>query len=135
MLDYKDITEPVLFQSNLQAVIDRFRDKSRSYSMVRDASLKIYSIEGARTLRDQILFRVGGEVSVNPIGLPDLHLEFFGAAEYKRAECRVYLIRFKILNDMAGIANKLIETTGVRHRPLSLHVSENDDALIQSLLS
>lgn len=46
----------------------------------------------------------------------------------------MYLTDFKISNDIAGIANKLIEVTSVGIGR-SLHVNDNDDALLQSLFN
>lgn len=133
MGNYKDITEPVLSHSNLQAVTDKFSEKARRYSIVRDASLQIETVEGARTGYDQFLFQMRGELIVYPIGLPNLGIKFSGAGEYKREERRVYLTNFKVLNDITGIANKLIEATGIGIGR-SLHVNEHDDELIQTLL-
>lgn len=129
MVNYKDITEPVLSQSSLTAISDRFREKARSYSMVQDAALEFDIIEGAIAAHDLFLFQARGELSVDPIGLPNLRLKFSGSGEYKREECRIYLTNFKILNDVACIANKLIEVTGIGIGR-SVHVNEHDDELI-----
>ena len=64
--------------------------------------------------------------------MPNLVLRFSGTGEYKRDVGRVYLTDFKVLNDVTGFANKLIEATGIGVGR-SLHVSELDDELLLSL--
>ncbi len=134
METYKDITEAVLSQSSLQSISDKFREKVCSYPLIRNASLRIKTVKGAKVSSNQFLIQALGELSVALAGLPDLWLQFSGLAEYKQSERRVYLTGFEILNDMAGITNKLIEATGIGIGR-SLHVNDEDDALIQSLLS
>ena len=130
MLEYCNITESVLSQSNLPVVIEKFRNKACSYSIIRDAVLRFEAIEGARASGDQFLFHTRGELYADPAGLPALRLKFSADGEYSREKGRVYLTGFKVLNDIAGIANKLLEVTeiGVGR---SLHVSEHDGALIE----
>jgi hypothetical protein len=133
MATRKDITEPLLSRSNLPVIIDKFSAKVRSYSIVRHASLRFESIEGARTTDKIFVFHTKGEISVDPIDLPTLRLRFSASGEYKRDEHRVYLGNFKVLNSVAGIANKLIESAGIGIGR-SLHVNDHDDELIQELL-
>ena len=64
--------------------------------------------------------------------MPSLVLKFSGSEEYKREERRVYLTGFKVLNDVTGFANKLIEGTGISVGR-SLSVTEQDDELLLSL--
>ena len=132
MVDYIEITEHVLLQSNIPAIAEKFRSKARSYKFVRDASLKFNSVKGTRISADRFHFDADGEVSVDMVGMPSLLLRFSGAGEYKREERRVYLTALKILNDVGGFANKLIEVTGVGVGR-SVHVNEHDNELLLSL--
>ena len=43
MVDYKEIPESVLLQSNMAVVIQKFRNKARAYKLVKDADLKFES--------------------------------------------------------------------------------------------
>jgi hypothetical protein len=133
MVVQRNITEPVLSRSNLPFIIEKFGEKARSYPVVRDVSLHFESIEGARATDKIFIFHTKGEVSIDPIGLPKFRLKFAAAGEYKREERRVYLGNFKVLSDMAGVANRLIEVTGIGVGR-SLHVNDHDDELIQELL-
>ena len=132
MVGYKEIPEPVLLQSNMLLVIQKFRNKARAYKLVKDADLKFESVKGARVSPDRFLFESLGEVSVELGGMPSLVLKISGTGEYKREERRVYLTGFKVLNDVTGFANKLIETTGISVGR-SLSVTEQDDELLLSL--
>ena len=100
--------------------------------LVKDADLKLESVKGARVSADRFLFDSLGEVSVELAGIPGLVLKFSGTGEYKREERLVYLTGFKILNDVTGFANKLIEGTGISVGR-SLSVTEQDDELLLSL--
>ena len=132
MVDYKEIPESVLLQSNMPAIIQKFRNKALAYKLLKDADLKFESVKGARISADRFLFDSLGEVSVELAGMPGLALKFSGTGEYKREERRVYLTGFKILNDVTGFANKLIEATGI-NVGRSLSVTEQDDNLLLSL--
>jgi hypothetical protein len=129
----KDITEPILFRSNLPIIIKKFGEKARSYSLVRDASLHFESIVGARATDKIFIFHTKGEVSIDPIGLPKFRLRFAAAGKYKRDERRVYLGNLIVLNDLAGVVNRLIEVTGIGVGR-SRRVNDYDDELIQELL-
>ena len=131
MVDYKEIPESVLLQSNMAVVIQKFRNKARAYKLVKDADLKFESVKGARVSADRFLFDSAGEVSVELVGMPGLVLKISGTGEYKREERRVYLTGFKVLNDVTGFANKLIEGTGISVGR-SLSVTEQDDELLLS---
>ncbi len=133
MVAYKEIPQTVLIQSNVPAVVEKFRNKARSYKMVKDADLQFESVKGARVSVDRFLFDVLGKVSVDLAGMPSLVLMFSGTGEYKREERRIYLTGLKVLNDVTGLANKLIEATGVSVGR-SLHVTEQDDELLLTLL-
>ena len=132
MVDYKEIPESVLLQSNMPVVIQKFRNKALAYKLVKDVDLKFESVKGARVSADRFLFDSLGEVSVELVGMPGLVLKFSGTGEYKREERRVYLTGFKVLNDVTGFANKLIEATGISVGR-SLSVTEHDDELLLSL--
>jgi hypothetical protein len=132
MISYKEIPQSVLLQSNIPVVVQKFRNKALSYKIVKDADLKFESVKGARVSADRFLFDSLGKVSVELAGMPSLVLMFSGSGEYKREERRIYLTDLKVLNDIAGFANKLIEATGV-NIGRSLHVTEEDDALLVSL--
>jgi len=132
MVDYKEIPQSVLLQSNIPAVVEKFRNKALSYKLVKDADLKFESIKGARLSADRFLFDSLGQVSVELAGMPSLTLNFSGAGEYNREERRMYLTKLKVLNDVAGFANKLIEATGIGVGR-SLRVADEDDALLLSL--
>jgi hypothetical protein len=134
VVDYKEIPESVLLQSNIPEVVEKFRKRALSYKLVKNADLKFESVKGARVSPDRFLFDSLGKVSIELAGMPGLVLVFSGIAEYKREERRVYLTEFKVLNDVAGFANKVIEATGVGVGR-SLHVSERDDALLLSLFT
>jgi hypothetical protein len=133
MMEYIDITKEVLAKSNLPVIIDKFRQKACSYPMVKRATLSFQTIEARRVAPDRFLFQTRGEVEADPLGLPQFRLKFTGAGEYKREERRVYLNDFRILNDFAGLANKLVEVIGIA-AGRSLHVNQNDDELLLSLL-
>ena len=113
MLDYREIPESVLLQSNIPFVLEKFRNKALSYSLIRDADLRFESVKGVRVSADRFLFDTVGGVSVELAGMPSLVLRFSGAGEYRREERRIYLTGLKILNDVAGFANRLIEVTGI----------------------
>jgi len=132
VVDYKEIPESVLLQSNIPVVVEKFRKRALSYKLVKSADLKFELIKGARVSADRFLFDSLGKVSIELTGMPCFVLAFSGIAEYKREERRVYLTEFKVLNDIAGFANKLIEATGIGVGR-SLHVSERDDALLLPL--
>ncbi len=132
MVDYEEIPQSVLLQSNMPAVIQKFRDKALAYKLLKDIDLKFESVKVARVSADRFLFDSLGEVSVDLLGMPGLVLKFSGTGEYKREERRVYLTGFKVLNDVTGVANKLIESTGISVGR-SLSVTEPDDALLLSL--
>jgi hypothetical protein len=132
MVDYKEIPESVLLQSAVPAVIQKFRNKALAYKLLKDVDLKFESVKGARVSADRFLFDSLGEVSVELAGIPGLVLKFSGTGEYKREERLVYLTGFKILNDVTGFANKLIEGTGISVGR-SLSVTEQDDELLLSL--
>jgi hypothetical protein len=74
-----------------------------------------------------------GEAQVDLLGIPSLPVRFSYTADYKREERRVYLTGFKILNDIGGLANKLIESTSIGVGR-SLRVPNADDELLVSLL-
>ena len=131
MVDYKEIPESVLLQSNMAVVIQKFRNKARAYKLVKDADLKFESVKGARVSADRFLFDSASEVSVELAGMPGLVLKISGTGEYKREERRVYLTGIKVLNDVTGFANKLIEGTGISVGR-SLSVTEQDDELLLS---
>ncbi len=131
MTGYIEIPESVLLQSNIPAVVEKFRNRALSYKLVKNADLKFESVKGARVSADRFLFDSLGKVSIELAGMPSLALMFSGMGEYKRDERRVYLTEFKVLNDVAGFANKLIEATGIGVGR-SLHVTEEDDALLLS---
>ncbi len=133
MPSFIDITAPVKSQSNLAVIIDKFREKVRAYRMINDAAFLLEAVEGARITQDLFLIQVRGELVVDSVGLPNIRLKFSGSGEYKQPERRVYLADFRLLNDMTGMANKLIEVTGIGIGK-SLHVNDHDDALIQTLL-
>jgi hypothetical protein len=133
MQEYHNITESVLSKSNLPFVLEKFREKARSYSMIRDAILQFEAIEGARVSNDQVLFNTRGELTATPVGLPGLNLKFSAQGEYSQEKGRVYLTSFKVLNDLGGMANKLLDVTGIGIGR-SLHVSSEDDALLKVLL-
>jgi hypothetical protein len=132
MVDYKEIPQSVLLQSNIPAVVEKFRNKALSYKLVKDADLKFESIKGARLSADCFLFDSLGQVSLELAGMPSLALNFSGTGEYNREERRMYLTKLKALNDVAGFANKLIEATGIGVGR-SLRVTDEDDALLLSL--
>jgi hypothetical protein len=132
MVDYEEIPQSVLRQSNMPVVIQKFRNKALAYKLVKDIDLKFESVKGARVSADRFLFDSLGEVSVDLVGMPGLVLKFSGTGEYKREERRVYLTGFKVLNDVTGVANKLIESTGISVGR-SLGVTEPDDELLLSL--
>ena len=132
MADYKEIPEAVLLQSNMPAVIQKFRNKALAFKFLKDADLKLESVKGARVSADRFLFESLGEVSVELAGMPGLVLKISATGEYKREERRVYLTGFKVLNDVTGFANKLIEGTGISVGR-SLSVTEQDDELLLSL--
>ena len=131
MVDYKEIPEAVLLQSNMPVIIEKFRNMALAYKLLKDVDLKFEAVKGTRVSADRFLFESLGEVSLELAGIPGLVLKFSGAGEYKREERRVYLTGFKVLNDVTGFANKLIEATGVSVGR-SLSVSEQDDALLLS---
>jgi hypothetical protein len=132
MVDYKEIPESVLLQSAVPVVIQKFRNKALAYKLLKEVDLKFETVKGARVSADRFLFDSLGEVSVELAGMPSLVLKFSGTGEYKREERRAYLTGFKILNDVTGFANKLIEGTGISvGRCLS--VTEQDDELLLSL--
>lgn len=133
MVTYTDITQQVLSQTNIPVVVNKFRDKARAYSLIRDASLTIAKIEGASLPAGQFLFQTLGEVRISAVSLAELVLKFSASAEYKAAEGRVYLTSFKVLNGLAPIANALIEATGISIGR-SLHVSEHDAEVIKVAL-
>ena len=132
MVDYKEIPESVLLQSAMPVVIQKFRNKALAFKLLKDVDLKFQTVKGARVSADRFLFDSLGEVSVELAGMPSLVLKFSGTGEYKREERRVYLTGFKILNDVTGFANKLIEGTGISVGR-SLSVAEQDDELLLSL--
>ncbi|HWJ18223.1 MAG TPA: hypothetical protein VNR65_05785 [Geobacterales bacterium] len=132
MVDYKEIPESVLLQSAMPVVIQKFRNKALAYKLLKEVDLKFETVKGARVSADRFLFDSLGEVSVELAGMPGLVLKFSGTGEYKREERRVYLTGFKILNDVTGFANKLIEGTGISVGR-SLSVTEQDDELLLSL--
>ena len=132
MVDYKEIPQTILLQSSVPVVVEKFRNKALSYKLVKDADLKFESVKGARVSADRFLFDSLGKVSVELAGMPGLVLAFSGTAEYKREERRICLTGLKVLNDVTGFANKVIETTGVSVGR-SLHVTEEDDELLLSL--
>jgi hypothetical protein len=132
MVDYKEIPESVLLQSNMPVVVQKFRNKALAYKLVKDADMKLESVKGARVAADRFLFDSLGEVSIELAGVPRLVLKISGTGEYKREERRVYLTGFKVLNDVTGFANKLIEGTGISVGR-SLRVTEQDDELLLSL--
>ncbi len=132
MADYREIPEPLLLQSSVPAVVEKFRNKALAYSFVRNADLKFESVKGLRVSADRFVFDSLGTVSVDLAGMPGLVLRFSGAGEYRREERRVYLTDLKVLNDVTGFSNKLIEATGVSIGR-SLHVTDKDDELLLSL--
>jgi hypothetical protein len=132
MVDYKEIPEAVLLQSSVPAVIQKFRTKALAYKLLKDADLKLESVKGARVSADRFLFDSLGEVSIELGGMPGLVLKISATGEYKREERRVYLTDFKVLNDVTGFANKLIEGTGISVGR-SVSVTEQDDELLLSL--
>ncbi len=132
MVDYKEIPESVLLQSNMPAVIQKFRNKALAFKLLKDADLKFESVKGARVSADRFLFDSLGEVSLDLSGMPGLVLKISATGEYKREERRVYLTGFKVLNDVTGLANRLIEATGISVGR-SLSVTEQDDELLLSL--
>ncbi len=131
-MDYKEIPESVLLQSNIQSVIEKFRNKALAYKLIKDADLKFESVKGARVSADQFLFDTIGTVSVELAGMPSLAVRLSGTGEYRREERRIYLTGFKVLNDVAGLGNKLADATGVGVGR-SLHVTEQDDELLLAL--
>lgn len=132
MADYQDIPESVWSQSSLPAIVEKFRAKALSFKLVKDAGLTFETIKGARTSASLFLFGATGEVSVVILGMPTFSLNFAGTGEYRREERRLYLTKLEILNDATGLANKIIETAGVTVGR-SVHVSDEDDALVLSL--
>jgi len=134
MPNYIDITAPVRSQSNLPVIIDKFREKVRAYRMINDATFLLEAAEGARITQDLFFIQVRGELVIDSMSLPNIRLKVSGSGEYKRPERRVYLTDFRLLNDITGMANKLIEVTGIGIGK-SLHVNDHDDALIQTLLA
>jgi hypothetical protein len=134
MVGYNEIPEAVLLQSNMPVIIQKFRNKARAYKLVKDADLKFESVKGAKVSDDRFHFDSAGEVSVELVGMPTLVLKFSGTGEYKREERRVYLTGFKVLNDVTGFSNKLIEATGISVGR-SLNVTEQDDKLLLSLFA
>lgn len=132
MTQFTNISDPVLAQSKLPEIVERFRQKSLSYSLVRDAVLKIDIIEGAKVSDSLFVFATSGELYIKPFGLPNLRLKFSATGDYKREERRVYLTNLKVLNDMAGIANKMLDATDIAVGR-SLHIDGHDDELITSL--
>ncbi len=131
-MGYREIPESVLLQSNIPVVLEKFRKKALSYSLIRDAYLEFESVKGARVSADRFLFNTLGKVSVDLAGMPSLVVRFSGTGEYKREEHRIYLIGFKILNDVAGFGNKLVDVIGIGEGR-SVHVTQHDDELILSL--
>jgi hypothetical protein len=134
MVTYTDITEKVVSQTNIPVVLGIFRNKARTYSLIRDASLTFFKVEGARLSTEQVVFQAIGEVRVSCMALPELVLKFSASAEYKETDDRVYLTGFKILNGLGPVANKLIETTGIGVGR-SLHVSAHDAAVVKEALT
>ncbi len=132
MVGYKEIPQSVLLQTNMLAVVEKFRNKVRAFTVVKDADLQFNSVKGARVEADRLLFDTLGKVSVSLVGIPSLVLAFSGAGEYRRKERRVYLTDLKILNDVAGFANKLVDATGIGVGR-SLHVTDEDDELLLTL--
>jgi hypothetical protein len=133
MPEYHDITQSVISKSCLPVVLEKFRAKALSYSLIRDAILQFEAIEGARASGDQFLFRTRGDLAASLTGLPSLNLKFSADGEYSRTKGRVFLTNFKVLNDLGGMANKLVEVTGIGVGR-SLHVSPEDDELLRTLL-
>lgn len=132
MTTYKEIPQSVWSQSSLPAIVDKFRSKARAYKIVKDAGLNFGTIKAARQSANLFLFDVTGDVFVEILGMPNFDLKFAGKGEYRREERRVYLTGLEILNDATGFANKFVETTGVTVGR-SVHVSDEDDALLLSL--
>jgi len=130
---YIDITEPVLARSNISVVREKFRQKARAYKLVREADLRINSVRGTRRAESCIDLETTGEVSLSLMAMPTVTLRFAGSGEYRQDERRVYLKSFRVLDDIAGVANILIESVGIRVGR-SLHVTDRDHALLQSLI-
>ena len=132
MTDYREIPESILLQSTVPVVVEKFRNKALSYKLIRDADLRFESVKGVRVSADRFLFDTLGTVSVELAGMPSLVVRFSGAGEYKREERRVYLTGFRVLNDVAGFGNKLVDVIGIGVGR-SLHVTDHDDELLLSL--
>ncbi len=132
MAEYREIPESVLLQSNIPAVVEKFRNKALAYKLVRDADLAFESVKGVRISADRFLFDTLGKVSIDLTGMPSFVVRFSGTGEYRREERRVYLTGFKVLNDVAGFGNKLVDMIGIA-AGRSLHVTDQDDELLLSL--
>ena len=57
MVDYKEIPESVLLQSNMPMVVQKFRNKALAYKLVKDADMKLESVKGAKSRSRSLPFR------------------------------------------------------------------------------
>ena len=132
-LDFRDVTRAVLSATNLTNILKKFQSKAQAYSLIEDAFIDLQSIEGAQSERHRFLFRAIGTLVTKPKVLPTIRLSFNATADYRQRERRIYHLGFRSLNDPVGIVNGVVEATGIGIGQ-SLHVSEEDNGAIESLL-
>ena len=132
-LEFQDVTREVLCATNLTNILKKFQSKAQAYSLIDDAIIDLQSIEGVQSERHRFLFKTIGTLITKPKVLPTIRLGFNATAEYRQRDRRIYLLGFKSLNDLAEIVNGVVEATGIGVGQ-SLHVSEEDNGVIESLL-
>lgn len=132
MVDYKEIPQDVLSRSSLPSVLAKFRNKARSYKLVKDVSVQFTTTKAARTSAETFALQAAGTVVVEILGMPGLRLNFLSTGEYRRKDRHIYLTSLEVLNDVTGFANKLVEVTGVVVGR-SMRIEDEDDALLVSL--
>jgi len=131
--EFQDITKEVLGATNLTNILKKFQSKAQAYSLIEGAFLDLQSIEGMQSERHRFLFKAIGTLVTKPKVLPTIRLSFNATAEYRQRERRIYLLGFRSLNDPVGIVNGVLEATGICIGQ-SLHVSEEDNGVVESLL-
>ena len=132
-LEFQDVTREMLCATNLTNILKKFQSKAQAYSLIEDAFIDLQSIEGMQSERHRFLFKAIGTLVTKPKVLPTIRLSFNATAEYRQRERRIYLLGFRSLNDPVGIVNGVVEATGIGVGQ-SLHVSEEDNGVIESLL-
>ncbi|ADP71684.1 hypothetical protein Rvan_2468 [Rhodomicrobium vannielii ATCC 17100] len=128
----KDITRPIIENSNMKNVIDIFRSRCRASPFLSDANLEFSSIRGLKA-DNSYRFTVNGVVVFVPTLAPRLIVRYLADGEYQREKGRIYMTKLDVTNDPTGLIDKLIGVTGIAVGR-SLHVNAQDDALIESLL-